>query len=227
MLGEVFRPLLHAFATVPERQIPGEVTAFSGESAERQRPRVSVREMNMNNEDEMQRYINFLNTPENRIHFSNPPANIKELRALERRDNTHILAGLNQTGEIIGGLVLEDARAPQNDHMLSLVVVDPSNQNQGLGTDMMREAIDWAAIQLTFDGRMRHKLDLAIILGVKGWEKMESIASKLGFEGRHRLPEQIDIEVRKPDGSLAIERKATRRYELMLERWRYIRGLSS
>ena len=188
-----------------------------------------VREMDFTNTEELQRFVELLNSPDNKPHFAGPPASVEELSEMALNRSHHFLSATNSFGEVIGGMLIEDAPPGQHDHWLRLAVVDPELQSPapgigyGVGKAMLRKGIDWAATTPTYYGRRRYKLDASVIMGVKGWIKMQHILMrKLAFQVRMILPNQVDFE--NPKTGIT-SRKSTKRFELNLDMWRSLREL--
>ncbi len=186
-----------------------------------------LQELDVNNPVHLQAYFSFLTDPRNRGHFSSPPETAEELKAECEKPGNHPLVGLNKLGEVIGGAMIEDAARNQHDHFLTKVAIDPDLQGRGLGTEMVRNAIDYACTHETYDRRPRRKLDIAIIVGIPGWEKMRRLVQSFGlFERVSELKNQVDVEVRQKDGTYAKVTKPTLRYEANLDQWRTIKGIT-
>lgn len=214
------------------RDIPVSITG--GEIAEgiTQSP-VKLREMDFRNNGEMQLYVSFLNDPRNRSHFANTPENIAKLKKWAGEPGNHFLVVTRMEKDndgkeksvVVGGLELQDASPNQQDHFISLFVVDPNKQAEGIGQQMMIQVIDWAALTKTEDDRWRNKLDLAIVMGVPNWKRMERLVQRLGlFRMVSNLRNQVDVPIKRGDEWVR-ELRAVRRYELDLETWRTLRGL--
>lgn len=188
-----------------------------------------VREMDFTNDPELQRYVDFINDDKNKPHFADPPSTIEGLRVEARETGYHFLTAVNGLGEVVGGMLIEDAARSQHDHFLRWVVVDPELQSSkpgtgtGTGKAMLRKGIDWAATTLTHDGRRRDKLDASIIMGVDGWRIMQHILrDKLAFKRLMKLEDQVDVFDPKTG---TIVRRHTERWELNLRLWRELREL--
>jgi GNAT superfamily N-acetyltransferase len=212
----------------------GEPLVPTGETGERvTNSPIVLREMNLRNNSEMQSYISFLNDPRNVSHFANTPKDTAKLREWAGEFGNHFFVGtrieINAKGEakgvVVGGFELQDAAPNQQDHFLSLFVVDPDKQGQGIGGQMLKGALDMACETKTQDDRWRDKLDLAIVMGVPGWRRMEQLVLSLGqFRMVHILRDQVDVLVKRGD-ELIKERKPVKRYEADLKKWRNVRGL--
>lgn len=204
---------------------------------------VKIREMNLGDEREVRRYVDWLNFwgknvrgefVNNRSHFGNPPATVREAQKMFGLPGKHPLVALDEEGRIIGGAVLEDAAPNQHDHFLSLVVLDPNLQRlpTHIGTSMLFEIVDYACMHRTSDGRWRRKLDLSIIIGVSGSRTMRNITENyLRFDRVGGLRHQVDVPTPSVDREgkvvgTTIETFHTVRYEGDLNAWRFIRKLS-
>lgn len=180
-----------------------------------------VRALNIDNFDELRPYFRFLTHPSNREHFANPPASLEQLKEKLMRRGEHPLIGVNMMGEVVGGATISDAEEGQHDHWITKVTVDPKLQNKGIGEQMMILIIDWAFSNPDVYGRERKKLDISMIRDVRGWERMEHLVEKLGFQFRMRLPEQVDVVTR----AGGVQTKATHRWEMMRAYWQDKRNL--
>lgn len=187
---------------------------------------IQVTEMDLNDPVQIQTYVNFLHDPRNRPHFANPPRTIAELRQLSRSRSNHVLVGVGvekdaeglEQKRVVGGMIIEDAKPNQHDHFISLFVVDPERQGKGIGTELLREGIDWAATHLAGDGRVRDKLDIAYIKGVPGWRRMQKMVVRFGFRRVGELKDQVTVpKITKP--------LSTERWEVDLKLWRDIKRL--
>lgn len=186
----------------------------------------SLKEISQVDDQSVQRYIDFLLDSRNRAHFATPPSTPEAFRALAKSPGYHPLVGTNGLGEVVGGVVINDAIHPLHDHFIELFVVDPELQGRQVGTKMMIRIIDWACTTQTGENppRWRRKLDAAIVKDVSGWERMKQLVQGLGFRRVSTLPEQVSV-IEKRGGVTVFTYKPTQRYELMLERWRSIREL--
>lgn len=181
---------------------------------------VRVRKIDVNDREEIGTYFRFLTHETNRVHFAKPPERRRELQRLCSHKGMHALVAENALGEIVGGMMIRDAEWPQHDHFIEKVVIDPDKQGKGIGTQMMILGIDWGFENITHDGRKRLKLDLSIIEGVEGWERMRDIVEKLGFEFRSRLPLQVDVVVKEEGGIEEIRvPMPTIRWEVVQDMW--------
>ncbi|MDP3697502.1 MAG: GNAT family N-acetyltransferase [Candidatus Taylorbacteria bacterium] len=194
--------------------------------AERRRSTVArLREAHQVSDEAIAQYLDFLNDPRNRMHFVDPPTTVEGVRKYvstpEHPVPEHLLLAVNTGDEVLGGAIIEDARPRQHDHFVTNFVVDPDRQHRGIGLETMRRVLDWSATTPTYDERHRRKIDLAII-EVEGWRKMRDLVERLGFRRVSYLRDQVDVDG--PDG-ITTDSRPTRRYELMLDNWRAIRGL--
>lgn len=151
-----------------------------------------------------------LTDPENVRHFANPPLNPADLRRKLLHDGTHTYVEENRQGVIVSAGGINDAEPGQHDHFLVKVVAHPEYQGKKIGTKTVIKLTDTGFGTKTRDGRIRDKLDLAIIVGPDGWNRMEGIADHLGYQFRSRLPRQVDV---------GENRYPTVRYEIQREEW--------
>ena len=176
----------------------------------------SIQEMNLDDPAETGAFVSFLNNVANREHFTNPPSTIEELRSMFNIAGVHPLVARNIRGDIVGGAAIFDAPRTEHDHVLRFIVIDPRMQNRGLGRQMLTQVIDWAFREPASDGRMRMKLDVNVIEGVSGWERMTNLLESLHFTHMMRLPQEVDV--------FSVElgvmvTRATHRWELMRNNW--------
>lgn len=218
-----------------ERANPDEISS-NGETQERRLPVIVILKERDWTRPELQAYVDFLNFwgwnkrgewVDNLVHFSNPPQTAKEL--LERTEDpaTHLLIALDERGEVVGGLFIGDASPNEHDHWLKALVVDPNRQREGLGSEIMRQALDWAATTKAHDNRWRHKIDLATHRDVPNWRRMKRLAERMAFDVVYkRLRDEVDVTRHKPPHGEEVRlRVDVIRFELMLNTWRTIRGL--
>ena len=164
-------------------------------------PGLHLTEMDYRDRHQVQRYIDFLLDWRNLQHFTNPPESVESLRDRAKSGGQYFLVA--KEGDVIGGALIEDSSTDQEDGWLSLAVVDPDRQGQGKGKETMTQALDWAYFNRNSRGQWRNKMDLAIVLGVEGSNRMQNLVSGknendlgLGFRLVHTLPRQARIPVR-------------------------------
>jgi len=190
-----------------------EVTPFP----EQERYRIaSLRELNIESERDLEDYYRLLTHPDNREHFSNPPVSTSDLKQKLIRDSTRAYLAEDISGRVIGAGGVNDAAEGEHDHFLIKIVVDPESQGKGEGKKLVVLLTDKAFSTRTNDGRVREKLDAAVIEGVQGWERMPHILDSLGFHFRSRLPRQVDVYDRTED---KVVRKPTQRWEIERDEW--------
>jgi len=178
-----------------------------------------VREMNWENPQEVETYLQFLTDPVNCQHFTGLPATVEDFQIACAKPGVHPLVAENMRGEIVGGMIIRDAEPQQNDHFIERVVVDSGFQDRGVGRQMLARGIDWAFANPAWDGRERIKLDIAVIMNVAGWERMQHLVESLGFGNFWTLIEQVDFT---EEGQI-VERKKVIRSELLRSRWNELR----
>ncbi len=165
------------------------------------RPALHVVEMDYRDRHVVQKYVDFLLDWRNLQHFTNPPESVDSLRDRAKSKGQYFLVA--KEVDVIGGVHIEDSSTDQEDGWLSLAVVDPDRQGQGKGRETMMQVLDWAYFNRNSRGQWRNKIDLAIVLGVEGSNKMQNLVSGknendpgLGFRLVHTLPRQARIPVR-------------------------------
>lgn len=132
-------------------------------------------------------YLDFLNDPRNRLHFAHPPRDVREMiETKDKKDHILIATRVERvegklTEVVVGGARLTDNVEPENEHWISLWVVDPNKQHEGIGRRTLREIADWAYENPAYDGRKRDHLHLAINLDIEGAEAVEKVVKKAGF----------------------------------------------
>lgn len=179
---------------------------------------VSLREIDLENLQDLQWYFELLAHPDNRDHFASPPTSALNLKGKLVRDNTHAYLAENAFGEIIGAGGINDAAEGEHDHFLVKVVMKPELQGQGKGRQLIVNLIEKAFSTKTSDGRDREKLDAAIIREIPGWDRMPHILSRLGFNPVSILQNQVDVVV---EGRTI--RKDVERWEIKREDWMRVR----
>ena len=192
---------------------------------------VSLRELKVESEQDLEDYYRLLVHPDNREHFSNPPVDASDLKRKLARDHTHAYLAINQEGTVVGAGGINDAPESEHDHFLVKVVVHPDYKGRGMGKQLVSELTDIAFLTpaVTFDSitrrriqRERIKLDAAVIRDVEGWDKMPRILRSLGFRFVHLLPNQVTVK----EQSSGVEvLKPTERYEISREDWQTRKAL--
>lgn len=206
-----------------EGESPAEAALFhpdsrsNGEFKGRPIGSVHVREINLDNDVEMQTVIGFWNHEKNSNHFATPPRNIDELKKEASEPWSHFLVATalerQSAGEggmlfpegkivekIVGAAEVSDNRKPnEHDHWIGLVVVDPDMQGQGLGKRVLLETMEWAFGHQTFDRRPRRKLDISIMLDAD--EIRAFPGAKVTFAGKDGRQKEIEV----PSGKVALE----------------------
>lgn len=183
---------------------------------------VSLRELNLESERDMDAYFALLSHKDNVEHFGNPPVDAPDLKRKLERDNTHAYVAEDQSGNIVGVGGINDAAEGEHDHFLVKIVVDPQFQSKGVGQgeDIGKQLVvlltEKAFFTRASDGRQRFKLDAAIIEGVPGWERMPHILESLGFNFRSKLPRQVDVYDSTEE---RVVRKSTQRWEIERDEW--------
>lgn len=178
----------------------------------------SLRELDLDSEQDMTVYFKLLTHPLNREHFSSPPTDPDNLKYKLTRDGTRAYLAENMLGETVGAGGINDAAAGEHDHFLVKVVVDPQFQGKGLGKQLVVNLIEKAFSTKTGDGRDRTKLDAAIIREVPGWDRMPHLLATLGFHPVSILVDQVDVVV-----AGRTIRKPTERWEITRGDWMRIK----
>jgi len=193
----------------------------------------SLRELGLENEQDLSDYHRLLVHPLNIEHFANPPRDPQDLRQRLIRDNTHAYLSDNMLGQTLFGGGINDAAESEHDHFLVKVVVDPDFQGRGRNPDFRGEStgrqglvmlIEEAFTTLTNDGRERIKLDAAVIRHVNNWDRMPRLLISLGFRPVSILLDQVDVFIQREARRV---RKPTERWELRREDWRALRQLQA
>ncbi|EKD65465.1 MAG: hypothetical protein ACD_50C00082G0003 [uncultured bacterium] len=165
-------------------------------------------------------YYNLLTNPKNRIHYANPPIDASDLKQRLLHDRTHTYLSENKLGSTVAGGGINDAAENEHDHFLVKVVIDPELQGHGMGRRFIAGLVDKAFHERTDDGRIRTKLDAAIIRDVPEWDRMPRALRSLGFKFVHYLPNQITIV----DQESGVEKtQPTERWEILREDWMRMR----
>ncbi len=200
------------------------------------RAEVILRKMNLYDPAETQMYVDALNDTSNRAHFSDPPATIEALQAYAAKEGHHVLVSVAKVKDPqnryqyvpVGGAGIEDAAPNQEDHFMVRVVIAKKFQGRyGLGKKTVRSTINYAARHRASDGRVRNKLDVAIIRGVAGSDYMEDTVRKMFPNRVGILKEQVNVPIPLKEGVAAIVKRDVARYSYNLETWRQITGIEA
>ena len=151
---------------------------------------VRIKEMDLRDRKQVQTYINYLLDWRNRRHFADPPETVEALREKAKSSGNHFLVATRiekdnegrEVESVVGGALIQGHGKNEEDGFISLVVTDPEKQGKGIGKQMMEGVVDWAYGNKAEDLEFRDKIDLAIIMGVEGWQRMEKLTRSLGFE---------------------------------------------
>lgn len=192
-------------------------------SSEKERYQIiALRELNLEDQQDLDDYFGMLTHADNIEHFANPPKDADDLKQKLIHDNTHAYLAENVLGEVVGGVGINDAPEGEHDHWLVKVVVNPALQGKGLGKQLVAQLTEKAFSTKTPDGRDRTKIDAAIIRNVKGWERMPRILEQLGFRPLHILLQQVDVF----EQGVTVK-KPTERWELRRDDWMRVRRTST
>ena len=194
-----------------------EVTRFPEEEPYRI---VSLRELKVDSEQDLEDYYRLLAHPANREHFSNPPTDPNNLKEKLTRDNTHAYLAEDTLGKVVGAGGINDAQPGEHDHWLVKAAVDPELQGKGLGKQLLVRLIEEAFTTKTSYDTDRAKLVASIIRNVKGWERMPGLLEQLGFRPLHIMLNEVDVYVQEEKKTV---KKPTERWELSKDDWMRIR----
>lgn len=173
-------------------------TAGKPRSIETLKPgEVQVRRMRLGDSKEVQAYVDFLNAPENQLHFADLPETVDTIREMAKSKSAHFLVATrveeengNLIRKMVGGALLSDEKVT-NDHWINLVVVDPRKKGEGIGHEILRGVIDWSFDHPTFNGRFREQLHIGINVGIDGWKVMEKVARECGFKWFQAIGKEV------------------------------------
>lgn len=132
-------------------------------------------------------YLGFLNDSRTKLHFAHPPRDVRELvETKDEKDHILIATRVERVeGKlmevVVGGARLTDNVEPENEHWISLWVVDPDKQRQGIGESVLRGIADWAYDNPAYDGRKRDHLHLGVNMEIDGSEAVVKLVKKVGF----------------------------------------------
>lgn len=139
-------------------------------------PDVTVREMNLDVKSEVLPYLNYLHALPNRGHFVRPSKTLHDLREeVAQHPGYHYLVAIQKEQvikdekarmkkRVIGGALIDDSAFGEGDSGLRLFAIDPNKQGRGLGERVYLEALLWAFLTSTHDGRHRIEVDFSVVL---------------------------------------------------------------
>lgn len=177
---------------------------------------VSLRELKVENEQDLKDFYRLLTDPANIEHFSSPPTDPENLKQKLIRDSTRAYLAEDMSGRVVGAGGINDAEEGQHDHWVVKVAVDPSVQGKGIGKQLVARLVEEAFTTKTSDGRDRRKLDASIIRNVDGWWRMPRILENLGFRPLHIMLNEVDVYVQEAGRTV---KKPTERWELRKDDW--------
>ncbi len=214
-------------ATLFPLSVPQPEGSFDPEKEKQRQTVTEVKEIGVRN-IRMRRafatvYLDQLNLPSNRPHFTDIPTSVKDMENRLRQKNAHGLAVYNALGEVVGFAVIRDPETDQNDSWLEKMVIVENLQSKEkdqkdsahVGTQALDRIVEWAFSTPTHDKRERTNLHAAVVMFVKDWERMDHLLTGHGFEARMRLHHQAIVTLE--DGTK--ETKDVQRFELSRRAW--------
>lgn len=173
-------------------------------------------------------YLEQLQQPSNRSHFTDIPERVRVMEDRLKQKNVHGLAVYNALDEVVGFAIVRDPETDQNDSWLEKMVVVENLQNNDkddkeaahVGTQALDKIAGWVFSTPTHDGRNRNNLHAAVVMFVNDYERMDHLLDKYGFEPRMRLQKQAIVTLR--DGSR--EERDVQRWELSRRTWETMHG---
>lgn len=161
---------------------------------------VRVRSMNLDDPLEVKTYVDWLNDHRDWLHFAHPPRDVeglKEKANKEPRDHFLTVTRVERvegklTEVMVGGARLTDNVKPENEHWITLVIVDPDKRRYGIGDELIKGIADWGQETRTYDGRKRDHLHLAVNLEIPGDKIMLKLANKYFNPVQTKLPREVN-----------------------------------
>lgn len=173
-------------------------------------------------------YLNQLQDPFNRPHFTDIPEKVIDMENRLKQKNVHGLAVYNALDEVVGFAIIKDPETDQNDSWLEKMVIVENLQSKErgqenaarVGTQALDKIVEWSFSTPTHDQRERTNLHAAVVMFVKDWERMDHLLGGYGFEARMRLHKQAIVTLE--DGSR--EPHDVQRWELSRRSWEATHG---
>jgi len=149
--------------------------------------------------DQPSQYLRLLRDLVNSVHFNPVPRDVEELIRELKTSGLHGVVGKNLLEEPVGYSKLRDPQPGRNDTWIEGLVIENDLQNKGgenelhAGSQFLEEIIKYAFSTLTHDGRVRTKVDAAVIKDIPNWERACGVFERSGFRILGTYEEQVEV----------------------------------
>jgi len=149
--------------------------------------------------DQPNQYLRLLRDPVNSVHFNPVPRDVGELIRELKAGGLHGVVGKNLLEESVGYCKLRDPQSGRNDTWVEGLVIENDLQNKGreselhAGSQFLEEIIKYAFSTPTHDGRVRPKINAAVIKDIPNWERACGVFERSGFRNLGTFEEQVEV----------------------------------
>ena len=149
--------------------------------------------------DQPSQYLRLLRDPVNSAHFNPVPRDVDELIRELKTSGLHGVVGKNLLEEPVGYSKLRDPQPGRNDTWIEGLVIENDLQNKGgenefhAGSQFLEEIIKYAFSTPTHDGRMRIKVNAAVIKDIPNWERACGVFERSGFRKLGTYEDQVEV----------------------------------
>ena len=175
-----------------------------------------LRELNLENESDLNAYYQMLTHPSNIEHVESPPEDSADLKRKLLSNATFTYVAENMLGEIVGAGGIKDAEEGQHNHRLVRVVVHPDHKGTNIEKNVLSALTDKAFATSARDERERIKLEMSVVRDVDDFHRILPILEDLGFRPLHIVLNQVDAFDQRL-GQIVV--KPIERWEIMRETW--------
>jgi len=144
-------------------------------------------------------YLQLLQDPINSAHFNPVPRDVDELIRELKTSGLHGVVGKNLLEEPVGYSKLRDPQPGRNDTWIEGLVIENDLQNKGgenelhAGSQFLEEIIKYAFSTPTHDGRVRTKVNAAVVKGIPNWERACGVFERSGFRNLGTYEDQVEV----------------------------------
>lgn len=123
--------------------------------------------------------LEWFHHPNIREHFASTPHTVEELGQEYAEPGNHNYIAENTLGEVVGVFTFRDnlSAGSRNGH-LERVAIAPHLQNKGIGSQMVRQALE---IAFSAQEHNYYKVNLGVVTDIKDWERTKHVYEKMGF----------------------------------------------
>lgn len=150
-------------------------------------------------------YLRLLRDPVNSVHFNPVPRDVEELIKELKTTGLHGVVGKNLLEEPVGYSKLRDPQPGRNDTWIEGLVIENDLQNKGrenevhAGSQFLEEILKYAFSTPAHDGRVRTKVDAAVIKDIPNWERACGVFERSGFRKLGTYEDQVDVDGKMKD----------------------------